>query len=118
MFKIEFMKRLTLLFTCFLISMSLAIAQNKQVSGTVVDETGEPVIGASVVVKGNASVGAVTDLDGKFTLSVPVSAQTLVVKYLGKQVLEVAIAPNVSVTLQASDTSLDEVLVVAYGTAK
>jgi TonB-linked SusC/RagA family outer membrane protein len=97
--------------------MSLAIAQNKQVSGTVTDETGEPVIGASVVVKGNASVGTVTNLDGQFILAVPSSAQTLLVRYLGKQDTEVAVAPNVSVTLQPADTSLDEVLVVAYGTS-
>jgi TonB-linked SusC/RagA family outer membrane protein len=98
--------------------MSLAIAQNKQVSGTVVDETGEPVIGASVVVKGNTVIGTVTNLDGKFTLEVPVSAEKLIVRYLGKQDQEVAAEPNINVTLQPSDTSLDEVIVVAYGTAK
>ncbi|MDR0865396.1 MAG: TonB-dependent receptor [Candidatus Symbiothrix sp.] len=98
--------------------MGLAIAQNKQVSGTVVDETGEPVIGASVVVKGNTTIGTVTDLDGKFTLSVPSAAQTLVVKYLGMQDQEVEAASDVRVTLKPSDNSLDEVIVVAYGTAK
>ncbi|MDR2057578.1 MAG: SusC/RagA family TonB-linked outer membrane protein [Dysgonamonadaceae bacterium] len=112
------MKRLALLFTCFLTSVSLAIAQNKQVSGTVVDETGEPVIGASVVVKGNASVGTATDLDGKFTLNVPASTQTLVIKFLGKQDQEVEAVSNVTVTLLPLESILDEVIVVAYGTAK
>jgi TonB-linked SusC/RagA family outer membrane protein len=112
------MKKLILMWTCFLISMGLAIAQNKTVTGTVADEAGEPVIGASVVVKGNATVGTVTDLDGKFTLSVPASAQTLVVKYLGMKETEVAVASEVSVVLLAGETSLDEVIVVAYGTAK
>jgi TonB-linked SusC/RagA family outer membrane protein len=112
------MKGLTLLFMCFLISMGLAIAQNKRVTGTVVDETGELVIGASVVVKGNTSIGTVTDLDGRFILDVPASAEALIVRYLGKQDQEVAVAPSVIVTLQPSDTSLDEVIVVAYGTAK
>ena len=111
------MKRLTLLLACFFISMGLAIAQNRQVTGTIVDESGEPVIGASVVAKGTTT-GTVTDLDGKFTLSVPGSAQTLVVKYLGMQDQEVAVSDNVSVALRASSTSLDEVIVVAYGTAK
>jgi TonB-linked SusC/RagA family outer membrane protein len=109
------MKRLNLLLACFFISMGLAIAQNKQVSGTVVDETGEPVIGASVVIKGNATIGTVTDLDGKFTLSVPSAAQTLVVKYLGMQDQEVAVASDVSVILKPSNNSLDEVVVTAYG---
>ncbi|MDR2125655.1 MAG: carboxypeptidase-like regulatory domain-containing protein, partial [Prevotellaceae bacterium] len=85
--------------------MSLAIAQNKQVSGTVVDETGEPVIGASVVVKGNASIGTITNLDGQFTLDVPASSETLLVRYLGKQDQEVAVAPNVNVTLQPSESA-------------
>jgi len=98
--------------------MGLAIAQNKQVSGTVIDEKGEPVIGASVVVKGNATIGTVTDLDGKFSFSVPASATSLVVKYLGMQEQEVPVAPTVSITLHASSATLDEVIVVAYGTAK
>jgi TonB-linked SusC/RagA family outer membrane protein len=98
--------------------MGLAIAQNKSVSGTVVNEAGEPLIGASVVVKGNATIGTVTDLDGKFTLSVPASAQTLVVKYLGMAETEVTIAPNVNVIMHPDATSLDEVIVVAYGTVK
>jgi TonB-linked SusC/RagA family outer membrane protein len=98
--------------------MSVAIGQTKSVTGTVVDEAGEPVIGASVVVKGDATVGAATDLDGKFTLSVPASAETLIIKYLGMADQEVAIAPTVFVTLRTSTSALDEVIVVAYGTAK
>ena len=114
--KVNFMKKVVLLLSCLLLSMGLAIAQDKTVSGTVVDETSSPVIGASVVVQGNATIGTVTDLDGKFTLRVPSSATTLVVKYLGMQDQEVAVAPNVSVVLLSSSQSLDEVIVVAYGT--
>jgi TonB-linked SusC/RagA family outer membrane protein len=84
----------------------------------VVDESGDPVIGASVIVKGNAAIGTVTDLDGKFSLSVPNSAATLIIKYLGKQDQEVAIASHVSVTLHSSFSELDELIVVAYGTTK
>ena len=112
------MKRLTLLLACFFISMGLATAQNTKVTGTVVDESGEPVIGASVVVKGNASIGTVTNVEGQFTLDVPASAETLIIRYLGAQDQEVAVAPNVSVTLNSSSTDLDELVVVAYGTAK
>ncbi|MDR3218434.1 MAG: SusC/RagA family TonB-linked outer membrane protein [Dysgonamonadaceae bacterium] len=112
------MKKMILLLTCLIIGMGWAIAQNKQVSGTVVDEAGEPVIGASVVVKGYATIGANTDLNGKFTLQVPESANTLIVKYLGMQEQEVAVAPNVSVTMHSSASELDEVIVVAFGTAK
>ncbi|MDR0834780.1 MAG: TonB-dependent receptor, partial [Candidatus Symbiothrix sp.] len=86
--------------------------------GKVVDEDGEPVIGASVTVKGNASVGSTTNVEGQFTLSVPGSATTLVVRYLGMQDQEVAVASNVNVTLKQTTNTLDEVMVVAYGTAK
>ena len=112
------MKRLTLWLACLFIGMSVTIAQTRQVSGTVADEAGDPVIGALVVVKGDAAVGTVTDLDGKFTLNVPASAQTLVIKFLGMQEQEVAVASNMKITLHSSDSILDEVIVVAYGTAK
>lgn len=52
-----------------------AIAQNRSISGTVVDQAGVPVVGAAVVVAGNSTNGAVTDLDGKFSLSVPSGAK-------------------------------------------
>ena len=110
------MKRLTLMLACFFISMGLAIAQNKPVSGTVTDESGEPVIGASVVVKGNATVGTSTDLDGKFSLTVPASAKTLIVQFLGMENEEVAVADHVSVSLKTSTKGLNEVVVVGYGT--
>ena len=112
------MKKVILLFTCFLISMGLAIAQNKLVSGTVTDESGEPVIGASVVVKGNATIGTVTDLNGKFVLDVPNSVNTLIVKYLGMQEQEMEASSNMKVVLHPSTSALDEVIVVAFGTAK
>ncbi|GHT53339.1 SusC/RagA family TonB-linked outer membrane protein [Bacteroidia bacterium] len=103
---------------CFSLSIGAALAQNRAIQGKVVDEGGEPVIGASVTVKGNASVGTVTDLEGQFKLSVPAEAQSLIVKYLGMKDSEAAVADNVNVALQPADNSLDEVMVVAYGTAK
>ena len=62
-----------------------------QVQGTIVDEQGEAVIGASVLVKGT-STGTVTNLDGQFTLSAPANG-TLVISYVGMQTMEVAVSP-------------------------
>ena len=113
------MKRLTLLLTCFVLSMGLAIAQTVQVKGLVVDESNEPIPGASVRVKGNAAIGGVTNISGQFTLDgVPASATTLIVRYLGMEDQEVAIGPNIRVTMKVSAALLDEVIVVAYGTVK
>ena len=81
------MKKFLLTLLCVLISTSAIFAQGGSVSGTVVDENGEPVIGASVLVKG-AKTGVVTDIDGKFSL--PNSAgKTIVVSYIGYDVIEV-----------------------------
>jgi len=110
------MKKLTLILTCFLLSMGLAIGQNVLVSGTVVDEYGDPVIGASIEVKDDASIGTITDLNGRFSLEVPSTARTLVINSVGMAQQEVAVAPNVMVTLSTRTTDLDEVVVVAYGT--
>lgn len=112
------MKRLSLLFTCFLLSVGLTIAQNTRVTGTVVDETGEPVIGAAVVVKGSPTIGTATNINGEFSLDVPSSAKTLVVRFLGMNNVEVAVAPTVFVEMLMSESLLDEVLIVAYGEAK
>ena len=112
------MKRLTLLLTCFVLSMGLAIAQTVKVSGTVVDESNDPIPGASVMVKGNTAIGAVTNVNGIFTLEVPSSAKTLVVKYLGMEDTEVAVASEVKVQMKIATNMMDEVIVVAYGTAK
>ncbi|GHT47133.1 SusC/RagA family TonB-linked outer membrane protein [Bacteroidia bacterium] len=97
--------------------MSLAIAQNKQVSGTVTDETGEPVIGASVLAKGTTT-GTVTDIDGKFSFSVPASVNTLVLKYIGYNNAEVEAGTNVAVKLILDSSALEELVVTGYGTYK
>lgn len=96
-------------------AVSMAFAQQK-VTGTVIEaETGEPVVGASVKVKGT-TLGAATNLDGKFTLAdVPSSSKVLVVSYIGMQTKEVAIKPNVKVVLESDSKSLDDVIVTAMG---
>jgi TonB-linked SusC/RagA family outer membrane protein len=115
--KESFMKRLILFFACFLISMGFAIAQNKQVSGTVSDDTGEPVVGASVIAKGTTT-GIATDINGKFVLTVPSSVTTLVVKYIGYADAEIAAGTNVQVALIPNTKSLDEVVITAMGIKK
>lgn len=107
-----------ILFVC--LAAGVIQAQTRQVEGVVTSaEDGQPVIGASVLVKG-ASQGAITDVDGKFIISkVPASAKMLVVSFVGMRTREVPIAPHVEVVLESDQQVLDEVLVtVAYGTAK
>ena len=112
-------RKLMLLMTFLMIGIGLVNAQVSKVTGTVTsEEDGLPVVGASVLVKGT-TVGTVTDIDGNFTINnVPSSAKTLVVSFIGLETQEVAIKPNVQVTLASDSQALDEVMVVAYGTAK
>ena len=108
-----------LLLTCLFVGIGLVTAQITKVTGTVIsEEDGLPVVGASILVKGT-TVGTVTDMDGKFTLSnVPSSAKTLVVSFIGMASQEVSIKQNVSIILKSDTKVLGEVMVVAYGTAK
>ena len=100
-----------------MISASMAFAQ-KTVTGTVIEaKTGEPVIGASVRVD-DTSVGAATNLDGKFTISnVPNSAKNLHVSYVGLKTTVVPVKANQTIYMDAESKALDEVFVVAFGTA-
>ncbi|WP_446786877.1 carboxypeptidase-like regulatory domain-containing protein, partial [Macellibacteroides fermentans] len=112
------MKKLTFLFLCLLIGIGLATAQTREITGSVISaEDDQPVIGASVIVKGTTT-GTVTDYDGKFSLSVPSAAKTLVISYIGMAAQEVAIAPNVRVLLKADTQNLDEVVVTALGISR
>lgn len=91
----------------------------KQITGTVTDERGEPVIGANVVVKGTI-IGAVTDLDGRFTISDVPQDAILQVSYIGYITKEVSVGNQTkfNITIQESIGALDEVIVVGYGTMK
>ena len=94
-----------------------AFAQQLTVNGLVKDATGEPIIGATVRAAGS-SQGAVTDIDGNFTLTVD-QGTTLQVSYIGYETQEVSAAPNVVVTLQEDGAkSLNEVVVIGYGAVK
>ena len=102
---------------CLMMSASAVMAQNTKVTGKVVDENAEPVIGASVVVKGT-TIGTVTDFDGNFTLDVPTQYKQLEISYVGMKSVMVNVASKVSAVLESDSQNLDEVMVVAYGTAK
>lgn len=96
---------------------SAAIAQNSQVKGSVSDDGG-PIIGATIRVKGSTKASAVTDFDGNFSLVVPKGA-TLEISYLGYKTKEVKVGNGpVNVTLSQDNETLNEVVVVGYGTMK
>lgn len=113
------MKHLRYLFTmCLMICISAAMAQTKNFTGTVFDESGEPIIGASILLKGT-SQGTVTSIDGDFSISVPENG-VLVISYIGYEGQEVSVAGrnSVNVVLKEDAGLLDEVVVVGYGTQK
>lgn len=112
-------RKLMLLLACLFVGIGLVTAQTQTVTGVVIsEEDGQPVIGASVRVE-NTQLGAITDVDGKFQIAnVPSSAKTLVVSYIGLQTQTVTIKPNLRITMKSDSEVLDEVMVVAYGTAK
>ena len=89
------------------------------VTGNVTDGAADPLIGASVIVKGNASLGTVTDFDGNFQLKVPSESSVLVISYVGMSTKEIKVGKQRSfkVTLQ-DDTQLQEVVVVGFGQQK
>ncbi|RYY53210.1 MAG: TonB-dependent receptor [Chitinophagaceae bacterium] len=107
------------LFSLLMLLSAVTLAQNKTISGKVVDSDG-PVSGASVTIKGSTNAGTVTNDNGQFTLSVPAGTTTLVVSSIGYETREFAITgDNISVTvIKSAAASLDEVVVVGYGTQK
>ena len=110
-------ERLTMLLACLFLMVGMAMAQTK-VNGTVTSqEDGQPVIGASVLVVGT-SVGTVTDANGHFSLTIPAGKKTLRITYVGMEPIEVSARPNMRIMLTSDQKALDEVIVVAYGTAK
>ena len=113
--------------TCrgLLLAMALAIfplyvfAQQTTINGTVVDTMGEVIIGASVLEKGSTSNGAITDIDGNFTIQVK-SNSILIVSYIGYKTKEVVAKPGRSlhIVLEENAQALDEVVVVGFGTQR
>ncbi|MDR1813582.1 MAG: TonB-dependent receptor [Tannerella sp.] len=103
---------------CILMSFPLMVFSQKRISGTVSDATGEAVIGANVSEKGTTN-GSITDVDGKFTLTVRENA-TLVISFVGYVTQEIAVGSQstLAITLQEDTKALEEVVVVGYGTQK
>ncbi|MBD5215692.1 MAG: TonB-dependent receptor [Bacteroidales bacterium] len=111
--------KFTVLLLALFCSISL-IAQNVTVKGTVLDEYSEPVIGASVTIKGQPGQGATTDLDGHFQISVA-NGKNLVISYIGYDSSEYHVTGatnDVVIKLQPNVTALDEVVAVGYGVQK
>ena len=112
------MNKLTYLLLCLVLGIGLATAQTRKVTGTVISaEDSEPIIGASVIVKGTTT-GTVTDFDGVFSLDVPSSAKTLVISYVGMIAREVPVQDVLRVVLQSGTQNLEEVVVTAIGMKK
>lgn len=119
MIKSKVMDLRAVLITLCLCMMSFSLVAQVTVTGTVLETTGEPVIGATVLEKGTG-VGTTTDIDGNFSLKVADSKATLIVSYVGLETQEVKLAgrTKVNIEMKNNDELLDEVVVVGYGTMK
>lgn len=106
------------LMTLFVLQSTLSLAQNRTVTGVVVDEKDEPIIGANVTVKGT-SKGTITDLDGKFVISLPRNIKELEISFIGFNTKIIPITDKpLHIILEESSILLDEVVSIGYGTAK
>ena len=109
---------LSIFFLC--LAAMTAFAQNSAVTGMVVDEKGEPLIGVTVKVSGT-TLGTSTDLDGKFALNVPNKKGVLTFSYVGYRTINIDVVPGQkleTVKLEPTANDIDEVVVIGYGTAK
>lgn len=111
------MKKFLLLFL-FVTGLAFTMSAQNQVSGLILDPDGNPLVGATIVIKGTTN-GTISDFDGKFQLSIP-SNSTLVVSFVGFKPQEIVHSgqPIINVVLQSDVSAIDEVVVVAYGTQK
>ena len=111
--------RLLVAFLAFVVSVSLqaAVQQEKRISGTVISD-GEPLPGVSVQVKG-ATTGTITDIDGNYSIEAPANG-TIVFRFVGLRTVEQAVNNRnvINVTMESESKELEEVMVVAYATAK
>lgn len=110
--------RLSIGLLLLLFSFLSMMAQERAIRGVVKDTSGEPIIGANVMVKGT-NIGSATDINGNYTLTVPSSSNTLFISYIGMKDAEVHIKGDVvDIILEEDISSLDEVVVIGYGTMK
>lgn len=114
------MKNIALLVLMFFCCSAFMFAQQTlKISGTVIDQEGNPLPGASILIKGDNTKGTMSDFDGNFSIEVS-SGEVLVVSYIGYQTQEVTVeqSTNLTITMIQSATDLDEVVVIGYGTQK
>ena len=114
--KLSVLRRTFVALIAVLLSMT-ALAQGGGITGRVIDETGEPIIGASVIEKANQSNGVITNVDGQFTIKVAQGA-TLVVSYIGYTQQEVSARNGMTVTMKEDENTLQDVVVIGYGVQK
>lgn len=107
-------KRVMLILSCLLLSIAYIAAQTTRISGTVVDTNGEPVISASVVVKGT-TIGTITDLEGNFSINIPEGRNTLVFTLIGMKSTEAKASQGMKVIMDNDDNILNEVFVTGLG---
>ena len=112
------MNRIALFMISLFILATHAFAQQQNVNGLITDQAGEPLIGATVMVKGS-NIAAVSDLDGKFSIKAK-TGDTLKVSYVGfkPQSIKIADMKNLTIVMQEEANTLDEMVVVGYGTMK
>lgn len=115
--KAVFKTRRSLLMLLLLILGTMGALAQTTIIGTVEDSSGEPLIGASVLVKG-AKTGASTDLDGNFKISIPNADATLVISYIGYKTVEMPAENGMKVVLEEDNKMLDEVVVIGYGSVR
>ena len=103
----------------FAANTAIAVQQNKvKVKGTILDQTKNPIIGASISIKGTTT-GTVTDIDGKFSIDVP-AGSNLTISFMGykSQVVKATKTDNLVIILENDNVSLEQVVVVGFGTQK
>ena len=114
------MKKIALLLAFFAIGLNVALAQTREITGKVTSaDDGGTMPGVSISVKGT-TIGTITDMDGKFSLKAPTDAKTLIFSFVGMTTQEIAIGNQsvINVQLKSQEISVDEVVVVGYGTQK
>lgn len=111
------MRKLTFLLTLLFIGVSVVLAQTTYSGKVVSAEDGEPIVGATVMVKGTTT-GTITNANGNFSVATPANNRILVVTYVGMKSQEVQASQNMVIRLESDTEELEEVLVVAYGTTR
>ncbi|MDD3322926.1 MAG: SusC/RagA family TonB-linked outer membrane protein [Paludibacter sp.] len=105
------MRKLSLILSLLFIFIGFVVGQTQKISGTIVDDSGEPIIGATVFAKGNNQNGTITDVNGKFELSIPQQYKTIVISYIGMKTLEMEARSVMKIKMESDAQQLDEVVV-------